>query len=239
MGSAKVKRSVCTDPEWLGRADCRHCGIRHMMLFSGLQGSDFDHILEPIDNMRYPERAHFYESGESGLYLFSIRRGFVKLTLGQPDGSVRIVRLLGPGAIFGLEALLGDPYRHNAIALFEMDICRISVATLRHLESEKPWLGEKVMAHWENHLTVADRWISELSTGSVRTRTRRLLEYLSELDGEKCKTVRFFNYEDMAAMLGTTRESFTRTISDFKHEGLIRETDQRHVFSLDDPQCHV
>lgn len=223
-------RALCTDPEWLGRSDCRHCGIRHMMLFSGLQDSDFDYILEPIDNLRYRENTLLYNQGDKGNKLYSIRRGIIKLVQMQEDGSQRIVRLLGSGAIIGLEALLKKPYRHTAVALQDINTCRITTATLEHLEAEKFELNAKVMAHWERHLSIADRWISELSSGSIRSRVLKLFQYLIELNGGEGDTVRFFSHEDMAAMLGTTRETFTRIATELKDEGVITRTDDSQVF---------
>ena len=52
----------------------------------------------------------------------------------------------------------------------------------KQLEQEKPWLNERIMSHWEQHLTSADRWISEMSTGSVRVRVLKLMRFLMELN---------------------------------------------------------
>ncbi|MDX2507168.1 MAG: Crp/Fnr family transcriptional regulator [Gammaproteobacteria bacterium] len=231
-------RALCTNPEWLGRSDCRNCGVRHMMMFSGLQDSDFDHILEPIDNFRYAEKTLFYTQGTQDNKVYSIRSGVIKLIQTQSDGSLRIVRLLGPGALVGLEALLDQPYRHTAIALRELDVCRISTATLKNLETEKPLLSKKIMAHWEQHLSFADRWISELSSGTVRTRTLKLFSFLSELSGDDSDTIRFFGYEDMASMIGTSRETFSRIVGELKDEGIISKTDdsQNYRFSINAEQ---
>lgn len=232
MMAKSTARTLCTDPEWLGRSDCKHCGIRHMMLFSGLQDSDFDYILEPIDNLRYSAKSMFYNQGDQGNNVYSIRRGIVKLVQNQPDGTQRIVRLLGPGAIIGLEALLDKAYRHTAIALQEVDACRIHSVTLQRLETEKPMLSEKVMSHWEQHLCTADRWISELSSGTVRARTLKLLNFLCELEGSGVDTVQFFGYEDMASMLGTSRETFSRIVGELKDEGVLSKTEDKHVYRL-------
>ena len=232
MMTRSRSRALCTDPVWQGRSDCKHCGIRHMMLFSGLQDSDFDHIFEPIDNLRYAENSQLYGQGDSGNQLFSIRRGFVKLVQTQEDGSQRIVRVLGPGAITGLEALLNKPYHHAAISLSEIDTCRITTATLEQLESEKPWLNEKVMDHWDRHLSTADRWISEVSSGTVRSRILKLLRFLVELNGGEDSTVRFFGHEDMASMLGISRETFSRVFSELKEEGIISSTGENRVFRV-------
>ncbi len=225
-------RALCTDPEWLGRSDCRNCGIRHMMMFSGLEDSDFDQLLDPIDNLRYSAGTLFYRQGDSGKTVFSVRNGLIKLTQTLADGSQRIVRLLGPGALVGLEALLDEDYRHTVVALDEVDVCRITTATLIELEKEKPWLAEKVMTHWDQHLRFADRWISELSSGTVRSRTLRLLRLLLELTGDRHNRIRFFGYEDMASMIATSRESFSRVVAELKQDGIILDTGDSRIYRI-------
>jgi len=224
--------SLCTDPEWLGRSDCKHCGIRHMMMFADLQDSDFDHILEPIDNFRYAEKTMIYRQNTQDNKVYSIRRGLVKLTHSQADGSLRTVRLLGPGSLLGIESILNVPYHHTAVALQDLDVCRINTATLKRLEIENPSLNEKVMGHWEQNLSTADRWISELSSGPVRSRVLKLFRFLIELSGDKNDTLRFFGYEDMALMIGTSRETFSRIVAELKDEGILTKIKDHQIYRL-------
>jgi len=203
-----------------------------MMMFSDLQGSDFDHILEPIDNFRYAEKVMIYRQNAQDHKVYSIRSGLVKLTHTQADGSLRIVRLLGPGSLLGIESLLNIPYHHTAIALQELDICCINTATLKRLEIENPRLNEKVMGHWEQNLSTADRWISELSSGTVRTRVLKLFRFLIELSGNKSDTLRFFGYEDMALMIGTSRETFSRIVAELKNEGILTKIKDSQMYHL-------
>lgn len=207
-----------------------------MMMFSGLQDSDFDHLLEPIDNLRYSAKTLFYNQGDTGDTVYSVRHGLIKLTQTLSDGSQRIVRLLGPGALVGMEALLEEPYRHTVSTLNEVEVCRITTATLKQLEMERPELSEKIMAHWERHLQFADRWISELSSGTIRLRTIRLLKLLLELIGDRENRVRFLGYEDMASMIGTSRETFSRTVAQLKDEGLIADTDDNQTYRVSLPE---
>lgn len=231
---AKARHNtLCTDPEWKGRADCKHCGIRHMMLFSELNDHDFDQLLNPIDNLHYAAGSMLYSQEEQGPCVYSVRSGYVKLEQSQSDGSVRIVRLLGAGAIVGLEALLNRNYRHAAIALTPLDVCRIHHDTLQQLEQQKPELSEKLMLHWEQQLNFADRWISEMSSGPVRSRVIELCGYLLELNGNQDNLVRFFGYEDMAAMIGASRETFSRAVADLKKENVLQPTEDGHVFLFD------
>ena len=224
------KSALCTDPEWQGRADCVHCGVRHMMLFSALEDSDFAHLLKPVDNLRYCSGSGLYAEGQKGEFIYSIRSGYVKLEQLHVDGSTRIVRLLGRGAIVGFEAILEKRYRHTVEALSELDVCRVHHNTLRQLEEMRPELSQKLMEHWDQHLSYADRWISDISTGPVRDRVVSLCRYLQELNGGKDAPVHFFGYEDMAAMLGVSRETFSRAVAALKSEGMLIDTESSHTF---------
>lgn len=203
------------------------------MLFSGLDDRDFEHLLAPIDNLRYAPNTLFYSHGKRGVTVYSIRRGLVKLVQYGFEGNQRIVRVLGPGAIAGLEALLDHPYRHTAVALQEVDVCRITVGTLHHLKAQHPWLSERLMEHWENHLRLADRWISDLSSGTVRTRVAGLLLLMLELVGDGQASLKLLSYEDMASIVGTSRETFTRVIGQLRQEGLVAGLGQGHTVLCD------
>ena len=77
------------------------------------------------------------------------------------------------------------------------------------------------MAQWYRALSDADRWITELSTGTARERVIRLLLWLSEREaGNSCG---LFSREDLGAVLGLTTETASRAMAELKRQGLIRE----------------
>ena len=95
----------------------------------------------------------------------------VKLVHIAQDGSYRIVRLLGPGAVIGLELLdAGDVYHHAAIAVDQVDLCRIPVLRVKQLESKHPKLCERVGEQLQDQLDQADQWIVALGVGAARQR---------------------------------------------------------------------
>jgi CRP-like cAMP-binding protein len=157
----------------------------------------------------------------------------VKLVQYLPEGAQRIVRLLGPGAITGLEALLGYRYRHTAVALQEVDVCRIPVPTLVRLEEEHNALAVRLMQHWEHHLRLADSWIRDLSSGTVRVRVIRLLALLAGLAGDGKGRLTLLSQEDMASIIGVSRESLNRSIAQLRSEGLLRRTGPDQEYVLD------
>ena len=106
----------------------------------------------------------------------------VKLVHVTKDGSYRIVRLLGPGSAIGLELLdRSDAYHHTAIAIDQVDLCKIPTPTIRQLEGKHPVLYEKVGKQLQEQLDLADQWIVALGAGTARQRVAQLLLVLEKL----------------------------------------------------------
>jgi len=222
----ELRRANCTNTEWLGRADCGHCHIRDLMLFSGLPETAFDETLQPIDHFIFPPRTVLYEARETSGFIFSLRRGLVKLLHLAPDGTQRIVRLLGAGAAVGLELLDGGGgYRHTAVTVDEVDACRIPLATVKTLQSMHPVLCNQIRVRLQDHLDRADEWITVLGTGPARERIAHLLVMLSKLSASPKGDFALLGREDMAAIVGTRTETVSRIVADFKRRELLYKTE--------------
>ena len=227
-------QTFCTNAEWLGRAHCDRCHIRKLMFFSELPDSAFGHLLQPIDHYIYPPGSVLYEADSHKQFIFSIRRGMVKLVHVAQDGSSRIVRLLGPGAAIGLELLEGaSSYHHTAIAVDHVDLCKIPVATTKQLQSEYPALCRHVGEQLQEQLDLADQWIVALSTGTAKQRVAQLLLIMDEFFADEHDAFILLNREDMAAMIGIAVETASRMIAEFKRQKILyRYKDNRF-------QCNV
>ncbi len=215
-------QSFCTNAEWMGRAHCDKCHIRQLMLFSELPDTAFEHLLAPIDHFLYPPGSVLYEAGTHKPFIYSIRRGMVKLVHAAQDGSNRIVRLLGNGSAIGLELLDGSKsYHHTAIAVNQVDLCKIPVSTVRQLESEHPALCKHVGKQLQDQLNIADQWIVALGTGAARQRVAQLVLVLEEFFSEDNGAFILLNREDMAAMTGIAVETVSRIVAEFKRQKIL------------------
>lgn len=212
---------ICRDDQRIRRVDCRHCGIRHLMLFSTLDVETYLPLLQPIRNIRAGKGEVIYREAESSATVVSIRRGLVKLEQALDDGSRRIVRIIGPGATIGLEALLGEPLQQTAVALSEIDICLIPVPSLLELDARSPELHRELMGKWQDQVEQADRLIAEINTGTVRERVIRLLFLLGDMAAIDQSAPVLVSTEDIAAAAATTKESASRVMADLRRRGLL------------------
>ena len=140
----------------MGETKCRYCTTRNLALFAGLDEGDLRHVHQPIKEVALAQQDALYRMNERGSALFTLRGGVMKLLQYLPDGSQRIVRLLRDSDALGLEALVGQPYQHDAIALTDCMICVIPVEVVDQLGREQPRLYRELMTRWQQAKVALD-----------------------------------------------------------------------------------
>lgn len=186
-------------------------------------------IRQPIEELSFAPGESLYQPGDAPKYLYTVRQGLLKLVQYLPSGDQRIVRLLKKGDVAGLEVLLEQPYRHRAVVLEPADVCRIPATEVNRLSAETPRLHHQLLSRWQQALSEADDWLTELSMGSARARLARLLLRL-----DQCCTEEFIHLpsrEDIGAMLGITTETASRLVSEFKRKGYLKGIDPNRVYA--------
>jgi len=163
----------------------------------------------------------YIEGGEADTVIV-IRSGMIKLISHLANGRARIVRVHSKGAWLGLGGVLGQPYEHTAIAVEDADAYLIPVSELLCTKSDNPYLYCRLIECWFDYLQEADLWIAEFSTGSIKARVARLVNYLSKIEGQASSgEVKLLTCEEMAEILGATPESVSRVLADFKRSNIL------------------
>jgi len=213
-----VAKRVTLTQAWDGNADCRNCLIRSSALFGGLTEQDFEQMHEPVEQVDMKPGQVLYKVGDAGHHLFTIRSGLIKLVQYLPDGTQRIVRLVRSTDVLGLEIMVGQHYEHEAVVLRASELCRYPKEAVTRISQSNPKLHKDLMSRWQKALTDADAWLTQLSTGSAKKRMANLCH--------------LFSREDIGSILSITVETASRTISEFKRLGLLKEIRPNH-FNVD------
>ena len=190
------------------------------MLFADLDLSSLEPHLEPINNLLIKPGITVYRQGEEGNAIYSIRKGLIKLVQSTPEGIERIVHLAGPGSCIGMEGFLHNSYSQSAESITEVDICAIPVDAAQKIAQAQSALYKALLTRWQNQFGVAERWMLELSQGTVRQKLARLLLMLDEL-GNTHGQIRLLNNQDSAGIVASTVETVSRNIAEFKREGAL------------------
>ena len=216
-------KAHCIDATWVGYSNCSACKIRDSVLFADLDENDLNHILRPIEHYLYKPQAIVYREGEGGGSVFTIRSGVLKLVKLLPNGTQRVVRLLRRGDAAGLELLVNSAYHHSAVAVTDLDVCRIGVDVIRDIGVRNPHIHGQLLSRWQKNVDEADAFIVELSTGTAAARVARLLIKLADRSAgaQGCLVP---PREDIGEIIGTSTETASRIIAEFKRRGLVAET---------------
>jgi CRP-like cAMP-binding protein len=205
---------------WQGNSDCNSCSIRSSVLFAELNEEDFSKIHEPIDDLRFEANSGIYTQGDAAEYVYTLRDGYIKLLHINSDGSGRIVRLVVPGDLFGMESLLGDSYTHSAAALSNVHLCRIPKRIISSLGEESPRLHRQIVKKWGEALAQSESWFSEINTGRIEVRLARFFLRVAKASGDMA-VAPVFKREDMGLMMDVKFETISRALASMADQGII------------------
>ena len=216
---------IKTESAWRGTADCQNCGIRDMVLFADLNQDDFSLIHTPIDDLLYkPGQSLFSEAQHAG-YVYTLRKGMLKLVRLTPDGRQRIVRILRPGDVAGPESIVQSQDDTEAVALTDVSVCRIPVMVIHDLSQNSPRLHKRLMQKWQGALKEADDWLSGINFGTARQRVRQFILKMRQPDAPDVALL--FSRDDMGAMMDLKLETVSREVSALTKDGVIVPLDKQ------------
>ena len=206
---------------WSGHADCAHCPVRASALFSVLEPAQIALVQGSLDDLRFAAKQALFHQGARSDALFTVREGALKLVRHGVDGSARIVRIVKPGDLVGLEVLSDRDYDASAIAIGPVRVCRLPLATLERLKAMDGDLCHRMLEMASNALSEAQGWLAELTAGSAPARVRVARLLLRLRTREQSTEIFRLASADIAAILGITVETASRAVASFKRTGLL------------------
>lgn len=163
----------------------------------------------------------FYDGDvPSGIYL--VMEGSIKTIKLAEDGRELMTGLFGANDYIGVNALLLDePFSETAEAVEDTAVCLLPKDAVLTLLDRYPDVAQEFLKILANNIREKEEQLLELAYNSVRKRLANILVKLNKHHGDK------LNYkisrEELASMAGMATETVSRTLSDFKDEGLIEK----------------
>ena len=136
----------------------------------------------------------------------------------------------------GIESLDTHIAEHKAISLVQAQLCRIPHSVISSLQQNSPRIHAALMERWKKTITMADLWITQLSTGKIKSRVARLLLLLYQ----NSQNDSFFmpTREDIGNILGITTESASKVTAEFKRKGWLKLLANNHAW-IDENQLSL
>lgn len=201
-------------------------GIRHNFVADDLAGGEILRHLNTTKKIYFSPRQVIFNDSTEADTVYIIQKGLVKLLNYLPNGRARIVRLLGPGCILGLSGMFDHIHKHKAVAVHDVVLVKIAAGRIKSIRQQYPDVYVRIMEKMYEDVNIADTWITQFSTGSIKARVARLITFLSYMENESPPDiVELLTCEEMASILGVTPESVSRVLASFKRQKILQPTD--------------
>ena len=207
----------------VGRGHCLTCPIRPDSLFGCLEESELG-LIEDFQTrvVNYDTGEIVYSEGERLNLIYTLRRGFVKLTRFNSEGEAQIVRIVRPGDLFGYEKLVIDAnYRHTAEALGEVELCQLSVERLKELREQSPAINQAIIERALQQVMCTEEHLTHVSL--LKSKARVAWFVLDWVGEESDASPLPLSRRELGQYLGLTVETVSRHFAEIKRLDLIAE----------------
>lgn len=172
-----------------------------------------------------------YMPEDTSEVLFLLKEGRIQLYRISPDGKKLVIATLGPGAVFGEMAFIGQGM-HNSFAEASED-CVLIVMSRNDVERmllTKPKVALRIFEVLGRRLRRAEARLEEIARKGIPARLASLL--LQVADDAGSDIIKGYTHQDLGEQIGTYRETTTQTLNNFKADGLI-EIGRKRITILD------
>jgi CRP/FNR family cyclic AMP-dependent transcriptional regulator len=207
--------------------NCNACPHKESRLFCNLQPAALHRLSEITSSATYPKGASLFVEGQASRGVFILCSGHVKLSTSSADGRTLILRISEPGELLGLPATIsGRAYEVTANVIEPTQANFISQADFMNFLKE---FGEAAVRVAQELSETYQSAFSEMRTiglsHSAREKLARFLLDWSSNHPSENGTIRFnlaLTHEEIAQMIGASRETVTRMFGDFKKSNLLQ-----------------
>ncbi|MBL8468396.1 MULTISPECIES: Crp/Fnr family transcriptional regulator [Methyloversatilis] len=194
-------------------------------MFSGLPDSSLEPVAKVANMRRVPRGSIVVRAGDKTDFVYLVLSGSLKVLVSDEEGREVILSMLGPGELFGEMGVLDDnPRSATVVTVVPSDLIVIAKSDFKRVLQENFEVSMFIMRNLVARLRTADRKIESLALMDVYGRVARLLlEMADDVNGEKVVN-RKISKQDIAKMIGASREMVSRVMKDLHLQGLIEET---------------
>jgi CRP-like cAMP-binding protein len=200
--------------------------LRAVELFEGLEPSQIDTIADAATERSLSRGDLLFTEGEEPTELFVVVSGRIAIANKSIDGRESVLALMERGDLFGEMSLFDGLSRSaEARALEPSEVIAIPYEPLRRLYESQPSLLWKVVALLSGRIRNTDEALADSVFLDVTGRTaKRLLELAGDADEFSLPITQ----EELAGMVGASRERVNKAIASFIRLGWIDQVDRRY-----------
>ncbi len=207
--------------------NCVTCPVREAHLFCNLPAAVLQKLNDIISTAVYPKAAMLFIEGQQPRGVFVLCAGKVKLSTSSKEGNTIITKLSEPGDVLGLNATVSNrPYEVTAEMVDPGQANFVArdafLQFLREHEEVAVRVAEQLSRNY--YTAYEEIRILGLTSSPAEKFAKLLLSWsVDSKDPAKSAQVRMtLTHEEIAEMIGTTRETVSRLFSEFKRKQLLQ-----------------
>ncbi len=211
--------------------------LKKVPLLAELSPEAVTNMAETVEMREIRRRQVIYLPGDPGSAVFLVNGGRVKVSKVTRDGKELTLAYRGPGEIFGEACLIdGGPREEMAEAMENALVTEIQRPDFERLLQTQPMLGYRMTKVLAQRRREVESKIENLVFKDVNSKLAELLLRLGTeygVDDSRGTLVALkITHQEMANLIGSTRETVSLTLAQFKRKGLI-QTEGRKVIIAD------
>lgn len=203
--------------------------LKQFDLLARLTESQLEELSQWIKDLSFRKGEPIYLPGEPSESVYFLKQGKVKLSYLGPEGKEFTVSILGKGEPFGEMSVVREENRSlKAEAMAEVVLCTILKRDFLHFANQNPELSLKVAKKIGQQRQEIQNSLGDLLFKDVPTRLAGTLSKLASEYGKQApegvEIKPSFTHEEIAQLIGSTRETTTANLNKFESEGLIEKS---------------
>ena len=208
--------------------------LQNIPMFAGLPDAQLEQIARMSVSRKVARNTTIVYVGDSTDSLFVLVSGSAKVLNRDAEGNEVILCLLGEGECFGIMGLIdGSPRSLDVVTNEPCELLVIAKVDLMKALADNFDLCLNIMKSLVLRLREANRKIESLALMDVYGRVAKLLLDFSEKEHGIRVIRRKVTKQDMAKMVGASREMVSRVMKDLERSGYIRVEAGRIVLNED------
>ncbi len=218
------------DDEWVKwQADRGHVDkvLARAGMFQGVEPRAVSALTADLHPVDFPSGHTVFVEGEPGDRLYIVISGKVKIGRRAPDGRENLLTIMGPSDMFG-ELSIFDPGSRtsSATTITEVRAVPMEREMVRAWIADRPEIAEKLLRVLARRLRRTNHDLADLIftdvPGRVAKQLLRLAQRFGTQDGDVLRVSHDLTQEEIAQLVGASRETVNKALSDFAHRGWIR-----------------
>ena len=211
--------------------------LRSAPLFSALDDEAANALRASMVEVHLDRGQVLFREGDRGDRLYVVVAGKVKLRRTSADGRENVLAIIGPGEMFGeLSIFDPGPRSSTAAAITDLSLLELGQAEVRAWLVDRPEVAESLLHQLAQRLRHASETMADLVFTDVPGRVAKALLDLSRRfgrpDGDDLRVDHDLTQEELAQLVGASRETVNKALADFAARGWIR-LDGRSVVLID------